>query len=262
MFDEQLSNLATSPPRSLRLLPGLLVWNAIFHREVWIPLLYIGLFGLLPVLMLFAELRSKLSFGPSQIAAGTVIQATAVQHTRDTEITYRFRTTDDQEYRATRTVGSESPYTGVHPGDSVPIRYQIGRPSRSLIVEDREKDADHLFFFLLFPLFAAVFFLGPTSIPRLIQLLKDRRVFRKGELTDASVVFVNPRGVFSWFGWCGLYSADVFVKFQLSSGDQAEAKTVCRNDWLLRQLGPGTSVHIAYMPNRPARVVLLETYVR
>lgn len=130
------------------------------------------------------------------------------------------------------------------------------------IADDREGPGDTLLPLFIFPIFFIVFLIGPVSIPRFIQLLRDRRIFRKGKLTNAFVLFVRPRGVFSWFGWSGLYSANVYVRFQLGFGDYAEVKTVCKNDWLLNHLAPDALVHIVYLPNRPSRAVLLETYVR
>ena len=102
----------------------------------------------------------------------------------------------------------------------------------------------------------------PDLLPRSVQLLRDRKLYRDGVLTTASVIFVKPSGVFSWLPWSGLQSADVCLRFQVGTVGNTEARTVCRNDWLLKQLAPGTPVQIAYLPKRASRVALLDAYVR
>ena len=262
MFDEDLSKFPTETPRSPALLPGLKIWRSIFHTGFWFPLTFVGVFGLIPMSMMLTSPGARLSLGHSKTSVGTVLEATIDRWTRRAEITYKFRVDENQEYRATRNVTVESPYAGLVSGDSVPIKFLVAEPSVNNIVDDREWARDNLFPSFIIPFILMLFLIGPTSIPRFAQLLKDRRIFRKGQLTNASVVFVQPRRVLFWIGWSGLYSAVVYVAYQLDSDDHAEAKVVCRNEWLLNQLEPGTSVHIAYLPNRPSRAVLLENYVR
>lgn len=85
-----------------------------------------------------------------------------------------------------------------------------------------------------------------------------RRLFQRGLLTTGQVVAVRPvpqrdrsRTV-----------ADVVVSYQLPDGVWTEGTAWCANDWLIRQLSPGTTVHIAFVPAKPQRVALLEMFMR
>jgi hypothetical protein len=66
----------------------------------------------------------------------------------------------------------------------------------------------------------------------------------------------------SWPGWFGNSAAEVFVEFQPSIGEKREAVAWCQNDWVVNQMAPGATVHIAYTDDPRERVTLLEGFLR
>jgi len=120
----------------------------------------------------------------------------------------------------------------------------------------------NFFFALFFPIFFLTAFLAPVLVARLLRISRDRKVFRLGNIAKGTVTFIKPGAIFMWWGWSGATTAEVYVKYPDDSGSQFEARALCQNDWLIRQLSPGTLVHIAYLPKRPSRAMLLDAYVR
>ena len=226
------------------------------------PLAFATLFCLLPISMMFTTPAGKFLLGESKTTSGTVIEVANERRSKQLEITYKFRAIEGPEYRNTESVRDDSPYATVRPEESVPVEFLVSDPSVNRIASGDATNHDFLVLILIFPLFITFFLVAPIFLPRFIQVFRDRNLYRKGILANAFVIFIKPCGVFAWSGWSGLYSADVYLRFQLGSGAIGEARTRCRNDWLLKQLTPGTPVHIAYSPKRPSRVALLGQYVR
>jgi hypothetical protein len=54
----------------------------------------------------------------------------------------------------------------------------------------------------------------------------------------------------------------VYVEIQTSGGPTREMVASCQNDWLVNQLAPGATVHVAYADDRATQVALLDAYLR
>lgn len=165
------------------------------------------------------------------------------------------------EYRSVESVCGGSPYFNAAVGQLIPVRFLVSDPSVSAIAGERGGNPTPYLMFLLFPLFGLLFF-APFLLPQLRRVLRDQRLFRRGRVVRATVSFVKQNVTSSWPGWPGSAVSEVFVSFQSSSGVPLEARAACQDEWLLTHLSPGSAVHIAYLPSRPARAVLLEAYLR
>ena len=102
----------------------------------------------------------------------------------------------------------------------------------------------------------------PTLLSQIGPLLRARHLFQNGRITLASVVFVKRRSNSAWPGWPAATTAEVYITYRLAAGNIQEAKAWCNNDWLLNQLHPGGTVHIAVLSDRPNEAALLEAFVR
>lgn len=263
MFEDQLDRIPAEPPRSSALLPGLRLGSAISRRSLIIPLAFVALLALMPLFLMFEDPKARLTLGRSETTSGKVVHVAEGDacRGRGREITYTFVPLRGPEYHASRSVRSGSPYFNVRPGDSIPVKFLVSDPSVSTIAGEADTDPGLYFAFFFFPLFAVLIF-GPLFLPRLGQVFRDRRLFRRGRVAHGTVLFVKQSVASTWPGWPGWCVSEVFVGFQLPSGAAAEARATCQNDWLLQHLQAGAPVHIAYLPDRPSRAVLLEAYVR
>jgi hypothetical protein len=261
MFEDHLASIPQEPPRPVTLLPGLRLSSAVPPRTIALPLLFVLLFALMPLLFLLQDPEARLVLGRSETTTGTVLEVAQRDDYHQRAITYAFRSVSGPEYRASQAIRRRSPYANVRPGDSVPVKFLVSDPSVSVIAGEEDPGPSVFFPFLMFPLFGLVF-LGPFVAPRLRAIMRDRWLFRRGRITTATVIFVKQRTNSAWPGWPGWSAADVVVGFHLPSGESAEATLTCHNEWLLHHLAPRTSVRVAYSPDRPARAMLLDAYVR
>ncbi len=103
----------------------------------------------------------------------------------------------------------------------------------------------------------------PAFVSQLRPLLRARHLFQNGRIVLGSVVFVKRKTNSSWWpGWPAPTTAEVYVTYRLPAGNIQEAKAWCNNDWLLNQLQPGGTVHIAVLSDRPNEAALLDAFVR
>lgn len=261
MFDEQLGQIPTEPPRSPALLRGLRFRSVLMRWTLIIPLAVLMLSSLFAIAVILTSPGGNFLLRQTRVTNGTVISADANPERQYVKTTYKFLSGNGVEYRNTRYLLENSPYAGVKPGETIPVQFVLHDPSINRIVEG-EKPNDVLVFLSFLPLFFWSLILSPLILARLIRILRDRMVFRRGYLAQGIVLFVKPSAVFMWWGWSGASTAEVFVRFQEGPTLQHEARALCQNDWLLKHLSPGAPVHIAYLRKRPSRAVLLEAYVR
>ena len=260
MFDDQISNLPSDPPRSPALLPGLRL-RSMLPRGTLTPFAILALLALAIIPVMLPHPSRKFSSANSKVVNGTVVKIAGDRRSNRIEIVYRFRTAEGQEHLKIQDVPAHSAYAEVKTGESVPVEYLNEDPAVNRISE-RNPINNGLFSLAFLPLFFFLLLVTPIMLSRVIRILRDRRLFRRGRLSSGTVVFAEPSAVFIWWGWAGASTAHVFVSYASESGAQFEARALCQNDWLLKHLAPGTSVHIAYLPNRPSRAALLEAYVR
>lgn len=199
--------------------------------------------------------------GSAAFAHATVTDVVDDGRLGQVEIMYRFRAGDGRDYPGrVRVDRDRALYARTKPLETIPVQFIKAHPWENALIENTPGES---FAFMLFvPIFFLTGFLGPVLVARLLRIFRDRRLFRRGKLARGTVIFIKPGAIFVWWGWSGATTAEVFVRFPDDSGSKLEARALCQNDWLIRQLAPGTPVHIVYLPKRPSRAVLLEAYVR
>jgi hypothetical protein len=158
-------------------------------------------------------------------------------------------------------VSEVSPYYSAQPGDAIDVQFLVRDPSVNAPSGAKDPNAPPIALLFFFPLFVLVFFL-PMFLPLVRETWRARRLFAKGRVTTARVIFVKRRTAISWPGWQGNTGSEVFLEYQRVAGNRAEARAWCANDWILNRLAPDAIVHIAYREDVPERAALLEAYLR
>ncbi len=263
MFENQLNSIPSEPPRSAKLLPGLSLRSAISRGSLLFPLAFVVFFSMMPLIFAFEDPNARLALGHVETVEAKVLDVARDATCKGScaDVTYAFSPLGGPEYRATRSVCPRSAYFTIRPGETVPVKYLVSDPSFSAIAGETSTNPGFYAGFLMFPAFALVFFV-PLLLPQFRRVVRDRSLFRNGRITRGTVVFVKPSAGWTWPGWPGSSASEVFIQYQLPSGATAEASAQCQSDWLLRHIAPGTTVHIAYLPSRPSRAILLDAYVR
>lgn len=194
-----LPQIPQEPPRAVTVLPGLRLTRAVSARALILPLSFLGLFALMPLIIMLSDRGAKLAIRRTHTVSGRVEQLEAGRGcTGDsTEVRYSFSTGNGVVYRGQDTVCTGTPYSSIRSGDTVPVVYMEDDPAVNAIPGARGTDSPPVFIFLIFPLFGLVFFL-PFFWPRYSQLLHDRKLFRTGTLRHGAVAFAVTRQ-----GTCG-----------------------------------------------------------
>jgi hypothetical protein len=234
------------------------------RTSLFVPLIVVLFFVSMLFIIISEDPNARLAFGQTETVIGTVAETAdgdACQG-RGRDISYVFKPEGGPEYKSIRSVCRGSRYFDASSGDSVPVRFLVADPAVSGIDGERGSSLSFYVPFLLLPIFFALFFFAPFLLPQLWRLVRDRKLFRDGRVVPAVVVFVKQRATASWPGWPSFAAREMFVSFKLPSGVEAEARVACYNEWLLSHLPPGAVVHIAYLPDDPARGALLEAYLR
>ena len=262
MFDDQLANVPKQPPRT-GVLPGMRFGAAIPRATLILVLAFILMFATLPLSIINSDPKAKLSLGPSTSTEGRVLSATEVSGCRGSasrRIVYAFSAQSGSEFRGGVVVCEESSYYSAQAGDKIAIRYLSRDPAVNAVagMDDNEPP---VFFFLIFPFFFLAVF-APLYLPQLREVMRARRLYKKGTLVQGKVVFVRRRSSGTWPGWPGSSTSDVYVSYQSPSGAAAETVAWCANDWLINQLSPGSTVHVLLPPDKSSRGALLEAYIR
>lgn len=256
MFDEQISKLPPEPPRSTALLPGLAL-SASVSKQYLFPLVFLSMFALLPLLIMSTDSKSRLSMrGKTTDAQITSV----IEQGDDRLISYAFTPPGAPEYRGSCRCSKTSPYYGVQPGQHVPVRYVPSEPSINQLAEVSKSKDPPLFVFFFFPFFGMMIFI-PILAPHFSELFRARRLFKTGRISKGIVVFVKRKNSPSWPTYA-MGPSVISIAYRLPSGQEAEGKALCSNEWLIHHLPPGASVNIAFRPEKPTEVVLLDAYIR
>jgi Protein of unknown function (DUF3592) len=262
MFEDELAALPPQPPRTA-LLPGMRLGAALPGRALLLVLVFLALFASMPLTIIRSDPMMRLQFGPSREVEAHILSVSdsTCGGSRARRVVYEFSSADGRHYRGSAQLCEQSPYYSVGLGESIPVRYLGSDPAVNAVRGASNNAAPPLIPFVLFPLFFLLI-LSPMYVPQFREVMRARRLFRNGLLATAQVVFVRKRNTMSWPGWPGSGTADVFLSFQLPSGQRREGIAWCANEWLLNQCARGAAVHIAFMPDRPERVALLEAFLR
>jgi hypothetical protein len=262
MFDDELSAIPANPPRT-GLLPGMHLSAAIPRYTLILLLAFVLFFAVLPLSIMSTDPKAKLSFGPSAISEGRVLSVADVPDCRGSaarRIVYSFLSQSGNEFRGSAVVCQESAYYPAQAGDKIAIRYLTRDPAVNAVVGTDDNEPP-VFVFMIFPLFFLLAF-SPLYAPQLREVMRARRLYKKGTVVQGKIVFVKRRNAATWPGWPGSSTANVYVAYELPNGGRAETVVWCANDWLINQLSPGTAVHVLLSPGNPARGALLEGFIR
>jgi len=263
MFEEELAAIPAHPPRT-GVLTGMRLKGAIPRSTLILLIAFVFFFAVFPLSIMSTDPKAKLAIGPSHTVQGRVLSVTDVSNCRASparRIVYAFSTESEHEFRGAGTVCQESAYYSAGVGDKLEIRYLTRDPAINAIAGTESGNEPPIFVFAIFPLFFLLV-LSPMYLPQFREVVRARRLYKKGVLAQGKVVFVKQRTTGTWPGWPGSSSAEVYVAHQLPGGGQAETVVWCTNDWLLNRLLPGGTVHILLPPERSGRGVLLEAFIR
>jgi hypothetical protein len=264
MFDDQFAQLPPNPPRRPATLPGLRFAAAVSRSALVLPLVFVCFFTLIPLSIAISDPAMRLALSPTRTVQGRVLSAASVSACRGSSahrVTYTFSLESGRALRGVATLCEESPYYSVGEGDSIEVQYVAGNPSINSMQGGTRNDSPPVALFLLMPVFILAMF-WPMFWPQVRELLRARRLYRKGQIALGTVIFVKKRVTASWPGWPGNSAAEIFIEFQPTGGVKREAVAWCPNDWIVYNLAPGAEVHLAYTDDKPNRVALLEAFLR
>ena len=263
MFEEEFAKLPVEPPRRVETLPGLRLWGVIPKWALIIPLVFVSFFVFIPLSIMNADPAMRLAMGPSESSQAHVLSNTSASACRGAashRLVYSFSFTG-REYRGAVTVCEESPYYSAMQGDAIEVRFLKSDPAVNAIRSEGRNEAPPFAFFFFMPVFFLVIF-GSMFWPAVREVLRARRLYRNGRLATGKVVFVKRRSTPLWPGLSSFGAAEVYIEFQTSGQEKREVVASCRNDWLIGQLTPGATVHVAYSDEKSGGVALLEAYLR
>jgi hypothetical protein len=263
MFEEQFKNIPAQPPRPVELLPGLKLSAQAPQGALISMLILVAAFLLIPLTVLHSNPAWRLALGPTRTVSAQVLSVTDVQGCQNGErrLVYSFTPEQGGEFRDGVNLCRNSPYWSVEQGGTVPVKYLVSNPSNNAIVGTTDRNGPPVFIFFLLPVLALLIF-SQLFLPQYRAVSSAKRLFTNGRMATGSVVFVRRRVNTMRNNTGGIGGADVFISYRLASGEWKEGKAWCGNDWLLQQLDPGAEVHIAYLPERPDEIALLEAFLR
>lgn len=262
MFDDELATTPANPPRT-GFLPGMRFRAAVPRSTLLFLLALVLFFAVFPLSILSSDPKARLSLGPSATSEGRVLSAADVSGCRGSaarRIVYTFSPQSGNEFRGSTVLCEGATYYSAEVGERIPIRYLNRDPAINTIAGTDDNEPP-VFLFMIFPLFFLLVF-SPLYFPQLREVLRARKLYKRGNVVQGKVIFVKRRNAATWPGFPGSSVADVYVAYQLPSGGRAETVVWCANEWLWNQLSPGATVHLLVGQNQTARGALLEAFIR
>jgi hypothetical protein len=264
MFEDMFARLPAEPPRRVEDLPGLRLAGVVPKWAIVLPLFFVFFFMLFPLALLNNDPAMRMSIGATETAQGHVVSvgtATACRGGASRRVVYAYSDKSGREHRAAALVCEESPYFSVKEGDAIEVRYLKSDPAVNALPREVRNEPPPFLFFLFMPVFFLGIF-GAMFWPPIREVLRARRLFKLGRIATGRVIFVKRRANFLWPGMPGASASLVYVEIAASSGVTREVAASCQNDWLMNQLAPGATVHVAYLSDKAKDVALLDAYVR
>ncbi len=264
MFDEVFAKVPAEAPRRVESLPGLRLKGVIPKWVMVLPLFFVVFFLSIPLSLMNSDPAMRMSMGATDTVQGHVVSVNSASSCRGSashRVVYAFSSKSGGEHRAATLVCEESPYYSVKQGDAIDVRYLKSDPTVNVLPSEVRNEPPPFVFFLFMP----VFFLGVFGAlfwPPIGEVLKARRLFKSGRIATGTVIFVKKRANFLWPGMPGSTTSLVYVEMQSSGGVMSEVAAACHNEWLMNQLAPGATVHVAYSGDKTKDVALLDAYVR
>ena len=205
MFDDEFAKLSVEPPRRVDSLPGLRLWAAVPKWAVILPLFFVSFFVFFPLSIMSVDPAMRLEMGSTESVQGRVVSVTSAGACRGAtsrRVTYAFSSKSGSEYRGGATLCEESPYYSVNPGEAIEVKYLKSDPTLNrLAIEGVNRGPPFALFFFMPVFFLAIF--GSMFWPPIGEVLRARRLFKRGRLAVGRVVFVKLRALPIWPGMSG-----------------------------------------------------------
>lgn len=257
-------HIPASPPRPVSQLPGL-KYSASFDKR---GLFFVGsivlVFCLFPVLIFFSgDKAMRLSFIEMKSASAEITQLkqSSKCDRESHSIHYRFMAQNGRMYYGSYTMCTDSPYSDLIVGDSIPVSYDPDDPSFNGIEGELGKNKPPFFIFAFFPLMAMMFFV-PSLFPNLKQVRKARSIFRKGHISQGEIVFVKRRKSVTPFEFKSSPGMEVFYQFTDDKGNRIESHMSMDNDWLVNRWAIGSGITVSYIKGKPQKSIILDGFYR
>jgi hypothetical protein len=261
MFEQQLAKLPATAPRTLESLPGLAIFSVVPKSVVFLPLLFLLIFLVVPLSIIRSDPQARLHWGGTREVQGTVVSATdtSCRGTAARRLVYTFTAAGRGEYRGTALVCQGALYYAVQNGDAIQLRYLAEDPAVNAL-RGAPDNSPPMVFFLTMPLLVLALLAGVYA-PQVREILRARRLIAQGQLTDGSILFIKRRTNLSRPSWQsgGIY--DVHLEYS-AGGTRRAALAWCGNEWLVNQWTVGSKVHIAYLEQTPGKVAVLEAFIQ
>jgi len=264
VFEEHFRQMPVEPPRSVESLPGLRLRGIIPKWAVVFPLFFLMFFLAVPLSIMNTDPAMRLAMGASETVEGHVLSvgsASACRGAASRRLVYAFSAKSGKEYRGAQLACEESPYFSLKEGDPIEVRYLRSDPAIHDLPNDARNQPPPFLFLLFMPMFFLAIF-GALFWPPIGAALKARRAFKAGRIAAGKVVFVKRRGNAAWPGMQSTAASSVYIEIPSPAGTAREVVASCHNDWLVNQLTPGSSVHVAYTEGGGNDVALLDAYIR
>ena len=261
MFEQQLARLPAMPPRALESLPGLAIFSAVPKSAVFLPLLFLLVFLIVPLSIIKSDPAARLHWGRTLDVEGKIVSATdtSCRGTAARRLVYAFTAAGRGEFRGTALVCQGTLYYAVQGGDAIQLRYLADDPAVNAL-RGTPDNSPPLVFFLAMPLIALALLTGVYA-PQVRETLRARRLIGQGQLTDGSISFIKRRSSLARSPWQSGGVYDVHVEYA-AGGTRREAVGWCGNEWLVNQWTVGSKVHIAYLEQTPGKIAVLEAFIR
>lgn len=264
MFEEHFRQMPVEPPRRMESLPGLRLRGIIPKWAIVFPLFFLMFFLTIPLSIMNSDPAMRLAMGASETVEGRVVSvgsASACRGGASRRVVYAFSAKSGKEYRGAQLACEESPYFSFKEGDPIEVHYLRSDPAIHDLPNEARNEPPPFVFFLFMPIFFLAFF-GALFWPPIGAALKARRAFKSGRIATGRVIFVKRRGNAGWPGMQGNVASSVYIEMQSPAGTTREVMASCHNDWLVNQLTPGASVHVAYTGDGGSEVALLDAFIR
>jgi Protein of unknown function (DUF3592) len=264
VFEEEFRQVPAEPPRRVESLPGLRLRGTIPKWVIVFPLFFLVFFLTIPLSIMNSDPAMRLSTGATETVEGRVVSvgsASACRGSASRRVVYAFSAKSGKEYRGAQLVCEEASDFSLEEGDPIKVRYLRSDPAIHDLPNEARNEPPPLVFFLFMPIFFLAV-LGALFWPPIGAVFKARRLFKSGQIATGKVIFVKKRANIGWPGMQSNVASSVYIQMQSPAGGLREVVAPCHNDWLLSQLTPGTSVHVAYKGEVAKEVALLDAYIR
>jgi len=262
LFDDVLGNIPATGPRPISMLPGL-KQKVFFNKTTLFPIFFFLAIISLFFVSILSDNNLRASFSDMKAVEAKVasIELKSGDECGSKSVNYSFITPDNKTFYGVETVKKGSAYYNLQQGNAVPVKYNPQDPMFNTISAKSGNNRGLIFIPLMMCLFMVailVALMGPVIKP----ILEGRKIFSKGVITKAEVLFIRPSPINTMFANFQRQDYLVFYRFRNSSGNVIESSTATNNSWIFNRLNPGDTVRVAYLEDKPGKSIILECFVR